>query len=323
MAWSRMRVNRVAMFVVALVALLMLLSFVGGWMLLNTALMTSNSGREGYEASRHAMREEYPVLGGWLDSLQAEEALCDVYMEGGAGSLLHGVYICASEPTKRTAVVIHGYTDNAMRMLQIAYMYSHGLGYNVFLPDLYGHGLSQGNHAQMGWNDRLDILEWLPRVDSIFGGGSKIVVHGISMGAATAMLVAGEATPDYVKCFVEDCGYTSAWDEFKYKLREEFGLPDFPLLYTANIVCHWRYGWDFVQASPLRAMGRVEKPMLFVHGDNDHYVPTWMVYPLYEACAAPKALFVAKGSKHTYAYHDYPVEYTRVVEAFVGKYMAE
>ena len=31
----------------------------------------------------------------------------------------------------------------------------------------------------------------------------------------------------------EDCGYTSVWDQFSKELKEQFGLPQFPLMYTA------------------------------------------------------------------------------------------
>lgn len=65
----------------------------------------------------------------------------------------------------------------------------------------------------MGWLDREDILRW---IDFILADDpqAKIVIHGISMGAATTMMTAGESTPDNVKAFVEDCGYTSVWDIF-------------------------------------------------------------------------------------------------------------
>lgn len=74
----------------------------------------------------------------------------------------------------------------------------------------------------MGWKDRWDVIRWSEIANEIFkvkGEERKVkntrqVIHGISMGAATTMAVSGEKTPDYVKCFVEDCGYTSVWDEF-------------------------------------------------------------------------------------------------------------
>lgn len=149
----------------------------------------------------------------------------------------------------------------------------------------------------------------------------RLVVHGISMGAATTMCVSGEQTPRYVKCFVEDCGYTSVWDEFSNEISARFSLPDFPLMYTALWVVKAKYGWGFNEASPLKQVAKCPKPMLFIHGDNDTFVPTWMVYPLYEAKPQPKALWIAHGSKHADAYADYKEEYARRVVGFVEKYL--
>lgn len=74
----------------------------------------------------------------------------------------------------------------------------------------------------MGWKDCKDVRQWIAVATDIFGcekaEGKRmvpnIVVHGVSMGAATVMCLSGDPLPYNVRCFVEDCGYTSAWDEF-------------------------------------------------------------------------------------------------------------
>ena len=37
--------------------------------------------------------------------------------------------------------------------------------------------------------DRLDVLRWMNIANDIYGGNTQMVVHGISMGAATTMMV--------------------------------------------------------------------------------------------------------------------------------------
>lgn len=128
--------------------------------------------------------------------------------------------------------------------------------------------------------------------NEIFGDSTQMVVHGISMGGATTMMVSGEKQQPYVKCFVEDCGYTSVWDEFSHELKSSFHLPAFPLMYTTSWLCEKKYGWNFKEASSLKQVEKCELPMLFIHGDKDTYVPTWMVYPLYEAKPEPKELWI-------------------------------
>lgn len=265
----------------------------------------------------------YPELKPWLDSIKTEGAWSDTFAIMPDGLRAHAVCIKSRNAEGRTAVVVHGYTNNSIDMLHIARIYNKEMHYNVVLPDLHGHGLSQGDDIQMGWFDRLDVLKWIdlaPKMFSTVGDSMRLVVHGISMGAATTMCVSGEHTPDYVKCFVEDCGYTSAWDEFAHELRGRFSLPEFPLLYTASWLTHAKYGWSFKEASPLKQVAKCKKPMFFIHGDKDTFVPTWMVYPLYEAKPQPKQLWIAPGSEHAFAYRDHREEYIKKVEAFVGKY---
>lgn len=297
-----------------------------GYFMVNYALLPAalETHSRQTEDSYNALYREYPETKPWIDSLKAANALQELYMESEQdGTRLHALYVKAARPTRRTAVIVHGYTDNAVGMLPIGYMYSRQLGYNILLPDLHAHGLSGGEAVRMGWLDRLDVLEWMDEACRLFGDSVQMVVHGISMGAATTMMVSGEAQRQmpYVKCFVEDCGYTSVWDEFKGELKSQFHLPAFPLLNVASLLCQWRYGWNFQEASSLEQVKRCALPMFFIHGDADSYVPTWMVYPLYEAKPEPKELWLVPGAAHAVSYKENKAEYTRRVGAFVSRYI--
>lgn len=265
----------------------------------------------------------YPELRPWLDSIRAERVWSDTFALMPDGTRAHAVLIRSTKANGRTAVVVHGYTNNSIDMLHIARIYNKEMHYNIVLPDLHGHGLTGGNDIQMGWKDRIDVLKWIEMAPKTFGisaDSMRLVVHGISMGAATTMCVSGEETPQYVRCFVEDCGYTSAWDEFEHELRGRYSLPAFPLLYTASWLTKIKYGWSFKEASPLKQVAKCKKPMLFIHGSKDTFVPTSMVYPLYDAKPQPKELWIAPGSGHAFAYRDHRKEYIRKVEAFVNRY---
>ncbi len=320
---ERRRNHHLFLWIVSGVVLLLLLVLGGAsWYMLDFALQpTFNKGRhEAYIWKR--VLHDYPSLRTWTDSLRANHCLHDTIIVNERGDSLHGVYLNAPHRSNKVAVVVHGYTDCALYMLPWAKVYQE-MDYNVFLPELYGNGRSAGDHQQMGWLDRKDVLRWLGVANQCFGlqaDSSRMVVHGISMGAATTMCVSGEPTPSFVKAFVEDCGYTSAWDEFGSELRDQFGLPSFPLLYTASALCRVRYGWSFGEASPLKMVARCHKPMLFIHGTKDTFVPTWMVNPLYEAKPQPKQKWLAPGSAHARSLHDHPLAYRRAVKQFVEQY---
>ena len=202
-------------------------------------------------------------------------------------------------------------------------MYNRDLHYNVLMPDLHAHGLSDGNDIQMGWKDADEVLNWIKVAEEIFRDDNyrtAMIVHGVSMGAATTMNVSGKDLPEYVNAFVEDCGYTSVWDEFSMQLKEMFGLPAFPLMHSTSLLCNMKYGWNFKEASPLISVSRCTRPMLFIHGDADDFVPFSMMQPLYDAKPEPKEFWVAPGSAHANAYRDHPEEYTAVVRQFLDKW---
>ena len=292
--------------------------------MISYSLVPSNNRGRDYTKAYARLFTRFPDIKPWVDSLQSAGAIRDTFIMGQDGDRHHALLIASSHRSNHTAVVVHGYTDCAVDFLNIARIYNHDMGFNVLLPDLHACGKSDGKAQQMGWLDRLDVLQWINIADSLWRDSarqSEIVVHGVSMGAAATMCVAGDTTIPAVKCFVEDCGYTSVWDEFAAQMKEQFGLPEFPLMYVTSALCKIKFGWSFGEASPLEQVRKCRKPMLFIHGGKDSYVPTRMVYPLYDAKPAPKELIVFRNTKHARSYSDYPLEYKRIVKRFVNRYI--
>ena len=260
------------------------------------------------------LRRLHPEVTPWLDSLKAGHSLRDTFVVMPTGER-HHAYYALNGSSHTAAIVIHGWRDCAIDFFDIARLYHQQHGCHVLMPDLHAHGLSEGDAVGMGWHDRLDILQWMEIAHNQWGADT-IIVHGVSMGAATAMNVAGETMPSWLKSirFIEDCGYTSVWDEFGYQLRQEFGLPAFPLLYTTSLLCKLKYGWSFGEASSLNKIQHSPHPMLFIHGDSDDFVPTFMVHQLYRVKPQPKRLWITKGAQHARSYTDYPEDYARQIK---------
>ena len=305
---------------VALATLLILLGISlwgASWYLLDYALKPGDRGRQ-TEIAWVQMDSLYPGLKAWHDSIDAAGLSRDTFIRASDGAALHARYIRQGTPTRHTAVLVHGYTDCWVRMMQLGRMYHRDLGANLVLPDLRNAGQTDGDHFQMGWKDRLDVKRWISLVPELFGDSTTVVVHGVSMGGATTMMLSGDDdVPSYVKAYVDDCGYTSVDDQFTKELKEQYGLPRFPLIPAASALCQIRYGWNFSEASALEQVKQARQPMLFIHGAEDRYVPTWMVYPLYEAHPGVKSLWVAPDAVHARSYKTHPEEYTRRVSEFL------
>ena len=109
----------------------------GGYYMLGYSLKPDDlvSRSRNIAASYDFMYERYPELHPWVDSLMTAGALKDFYIENDRGETLHALYVAAAHPTLKTAVIVHGYTDNAVRMLMIGYLYSKEMGFNILLPD--------------------------------------------------------------------------------------------------------------------------------------------------------------------------------------------
>lgn len=239
------------------------------------------------------------------------------------GVSLHAIYIAAPTRTLRTVVLLHGYGGNSASMLHMARFYQQELGMNVLLPDFYAHGQSRGRMRRMGWLDRLDMVQWIQVANEIFsfdGQQTQMLVTGVSMGGATTMMVSGEVESrglSCVRCLVEDCGYTTVWDQFSSVLKGKHST----LLRMANRRCRRKYGWDFREASSLTQLSQCHLPMLFIHGGADAYVPTSMVHQVYEVYPGEKSLWIPDGITHAQSFDKANAEYRRRVSEFVGKYM--
>ena len=295
-----------------IVLVVFVIALVGGSFYMLDYSLAPDPSRMDTDSCYRQQFEAYPESQAWVDSLRTIDALRDTFLTMPSGERHHAFFV--DRGSTRTALVIHGWRDCAIKFLWLARIYEHELGYNVVMPELHGCGQSEGEAIQMGWKDRLDVKHWLKTFQT-----DTMVVHGVSMGAATTMMLSSEQMPDGINDlrFVEDCGYTSGWDEFAEQLKEQFGLPTFPLMYSTSLLCKWRDGWSFGEASALEQVRKCHYPMLFIHGNTDTFVPTHMVYPLYEAKPAPKSLWIAEGAEHALSYREHKAEYIAKIREFV------
>lgn len=297
--------------------------FVAGWWMVDYAFKT-NRHRQSITAEQlDSTKKFYPNIAPWIDSLRNAKALRDTFITMPNGQRGHALYVKSPKAHGHTAILVHGYKDSSIGMLPIASIYNNVMGWNVVLPDLYAHGLSDGDHIRMGWLDRKDVIRWAEAMKPVMqsdGDSTVMVLHGVSMGAATVMYCAGDRTlPKYVRGIVEDCGYSSVWAELRVQLRHQFNLPAFPLLYSASIVNKMRYSWRLGEASAVRSVAQSTVPMLFIHGSSDTFVPTWMVMPCYDAKQkGSKMLWIAPNSEHAMSYKDHTGEYTSHVVTFAS-----
>lgn len=235
------------------------------------------------------------------------------------GLTLRGEFYRAAEPSDITIVCLHGYNSNAYGDYStrgLSYLHS---GYNVLLANHRHHGKSDGKYIGFGVLDRHDVLKWVEAAAKLVPGG-KIFISGVSMGGATAMQCSCLAlTPD-VKGIIEDCGYTTVREEVEYLAKKMFGFV--PKLTIKFIEFYMRKiaGYGMNEADSREAVKHSKVPMLFIHGTDDEFVPTFMGKECYEACTAPKELVLIEGAGHAQSYFKDAAKCAEAVDAFISRY---
>lgn len=252
--------------------------------------------------------------------LREHPARREVFITSVDGLRLHGTAL-RQGTSHRWALCVHGYHDDLGSMAVCARHYYEDLGWNAVLPDLRGHGGSEGSYVGYGWDDRLDLVAWISRIMRR-DAQAEIVLHGVSMGAAAVLLTAGGALPGSVKAVVSDCSYTSALAIMRHVYQLAGGRgPIAPALAALRATVRRRDKFDLKNAAPLRAVGTSKTPTLFIHGVNDDFVPAGMMAELYQAARCPKDFLWVPGAGHAGSFNAEPKLYWDTVDEFLNRYL--
>ena len=303
-----------------LVILILGLSFVGNYFY-NLALNPDTPKDIVFGTPEEAEATSGQVLDSDIQWLLTESNYTDETLTSFDNLNLHAYKVLNQNDSNKWVITVHGYTSEGINMSSYAKKY-YDIGYNVLIPDLRSHGLSEGDYIGMGWDDRLDIIDWINTILE-YNPNAEIVLHGVSMGAATVSMVSGEDLPSNVKAIVADCGYTSVWDEFAYQLDDLFSLPEFPILNVSSLVAKVRAGYFLGEASTLKQVAKSKTPILFIHGDEDDFVPYYMMEELYNATSSEKEMLTIKNAGHAKASEVDTETYWTTVSNFTSKYITQ
>lgn len=253
--------------------------------------------------------EEWLIQNSFLESLESHDGLN-----------LKASFLPAATETNKYVLLVHGYMSGPLSMAPYAQHY-HQLGWNVLLPHHRAHGESEGRYIGMGWLEHIDMLGWLSSLLEKSPDG-EIVMHGVSMGAATTMIATGSAQlPANVKVAIADCGYSTVTKEFTHQLKDLFGLPPFPLIPATSLVTKIKAKYFFSQVDCTAAVAQSKTPTLFVHGDADSFVPFEMLEEVYQAAACTKDKLVVVGAGHADSRETAPELYWERIDSFVTQFM--
>lgn len=253
----------------------------------------------------------------WFVGVEAK----DLYITSSDGLKLHAYLIenKAENSNGNFMMLFHGYKCRAEDMLSFASNF-YDMGYSLLIPDARAHGQSEGRYIGMGWPERLDNLLWIDEIIKI-DDNAKIGLFGISMGGATVINTAGEDLPKQVVVAIEDCGYSSAIEQFSTQMRARFDLPSFPLLNIAAIIAQIKSGVNLNDIDCTAQAAKIKIPTLFIHGSADDFVPFYMLDELYNAANCKKEKLVIEGAGHGASSNTDPLLYWGTVCRFIEEAM--
>lgn len=230
------------------------------------------------------------------------------------GLTLYGKYYEFS-PDAPLEIMFHGYRGSAERDLCGGVQRAFSLGHSALIVDQRAAGHSGGNVISFGANESKDCLRWVDKVNEVFGTETKIILTGISMGASTVLMAAGNELPQNVVAVLADCGYTSAEEIIKVVIRQMHLPPN--LAYPFVMLGARLFGrFDLRQANATAALANCKVPVIFAHGDVDDFVPCHMSKANYDAYAGMKALVIIPGAGHGLCYLADPEGYLAQLKAF-------
>jgi len=235
------------------------------------------------------------------------------------GITLSGWFI-AGQPDAPAVIVVHGHTAcKRDRTVLLPAGMLHRSGYNVLLIDLRDHGDSSredGRYAG-GTDEYRDVLaawDWLRAVRGFDAG--RIGLVGISLGAATTLIAAGEE-PSIGAVWAD-----SSYADIRVAIRAELALNGYPAFLEQGglLLARLLSGDDLAARSPLDAARRLGgRSLAVIHGEADRRLSVQFGRDLAEAAKAADATVEAwfiPDAEHVAAMFLYPDEYERRLVGF-------
>lgn len=213
-------------------------------------------------------------------------------------------------------------------------------GYDILTFDFRGHGQSvcPPDYTPRQWvsdrelNDMRGAVAfaqmWLERREL----PADLGLFGISRGACASILVALENP--CIKAICADGAFSTDTTIEYFMKRWAYIFARVKIVYENHHPAFWRFlRWAMIHVarrefkcrfpSVRKALQRMTpRPMLFIHGEKDSYLPVEQSRLLYALAGQPKSLWIAPGARHNQAVIVDPEGYARRTTEFFNRYLA-
>ena len=277
---------------------------------------------------RPVEKEEYPIPDGdeylpyrdqmiaWIKEVRSLPHE-DMEITSFDGLKLRGRYY-EYAPGAPIELMIHGYRGNSERDMCGGVQRSFAMGRSALVIDQRCCGRSEGTVITFGAKEHRDCLAWVEHMIRRFGPDVKIILTGISMGAATVLIASGCDLPENVIGVLADCSCSSAKEIISRIAHSRFGFPEGASYFFVRLGARLYGCFDPDDADPVKAVRNTKVPVIFYHGEADDFVPCFMSKKIFDACASRKKLVTIPGAAHGLSYPKDPDTYLQTLSAFFG-----
>lgn len=285
----------------------------------------TNKGVEQYDKYKNIFDEKKYI--------SMQNLMTDYSIRSTHGYNLHVLYIKNPTATKNTMIIVHDLGGSIWSTMEYAYMYI-DKGYNVVLMDSRDHGKSGGETVSYGYYEKDDLdnlVTWVYENKNKNQG--MIGIHGIGLGAATAMMQTKFNEKNHrVRFYIIDCPYTTLPEYIKLQISTyyginrtllhkipplEDGLLNVALFYTNKYGTTLKSSFLLKEVSPLDDSKHNTTPIMFICGNTDSITPKYMCKALYDVTKATKILYVSPNAAHGNSFDKNKLEYINRVYKFI------
>lgn len=231
------------------------------------------------------------------------------------GAALHGWFV-PGRPGGGAVLLLHGVRADRTQMLGRA-RFLQRAGHASLLLDLQAHGESPGERITFGAREAAGVHAALQHLRRTLPG-ERMAVIGVSLGAAATVLAQPRPAPDAV---VLESMYPTLEDAVADRLALHLGRWGAALAPTLLWQVPLRLGVGLHELRPLDRIGALGAPVLVASGSEDRHTPWPETQRLFEAAAAPKALWRVEGAAHV-DLHDFdPAAYEARILRFLRAHL--
>ena len=253
--------------------------------------------------------EQIPNNFKWIE----ENGAVDITIPSFDGTVLKGKWI-KTENAKASIIVVHGYKGHYAGDYGMVLPEYKAQGYNVLTFRHRAHGESGGKYITFGAKEHKDLLAVIDFHNKNYGE-IPLFISGISMGASTVLYASNQDLPKNVKALSADCGFTSPYEIVSKVVSDTLHFNAKFLTWGANLWCKLLAGFDMKKYNTEEVLKTAKRPILFIHGEADDFVPCEMTIRGYNACTSEKELLIVEGAGHGMSY---VVDKERVTKTFVN-----